>query len=63
LRELRFEREYHTTLPGSAQPSIAPVFAQCIVSRSPPSVRTSAKKRLYRRTSVPRSSGGSKITG
>lgn len=32
FRVPRLEREYETMLPGSAQPDIAPVFAQCIVS-------------------------------
>ncbi|KKP13764.1 hypothetical protein VS84_03055 [Vibrio cholerae] len=38
--------ENHTVLPGSAQPVMAPVFAQCMVITEPSSSVTSAKKRL-----------------
>ena len=47
----------HTVVPGALSPSMAPGLAQCAVTSRPSSRLTSARNRLYRRTSVPRIRG------
>src|SRR5271156_708715 len=55
--------EIHAPRPGVLRPSMAPGLGQWAVTSRPSSSRTSAKKRLYRWTSTPRTIGWGRRMG
>jgi hypothetical protein len=57
LRAGLVERSSQTSEPGEATPSMAPGLAQWAMTSVPSSRITSARKRLYRRINVARTSG------